>query len=157
MGFFFFSCNFCCCCCLFFLLFLCCCSCSLIYEVFLIYFCLTLLSFFLFFLCFIVFVRLFCLLYSSAGILIWSCFLVCVLVSFVFNWPALFLVLFAHQVTFLCFVFFELFWLSVCVYVCVFFCFFFFFWSDFTFTACLGFVFCVSLYFLFLCVSFNPF
>ena len=45
----------------------------------------------------------------------WSCFLVYVLVSFVFNWSTLFSVFFVCQVTSLCFVLYELFWLSVCM------------------------------------------
>ena len=103
-------------------LFCCCCS-ILVVPLFIlylfIYFYLTLLFCFFFLLpCLFV---LFCLLYSSVGTLIWPCFLLCVLVRFVFNSLISFWGSFAHQSTLLYLILLGLFWspLCVCVFVYV--------------------------------------
>ena len=59
------------------------------------------------------------LLYSTVDTLLWSCFLLCVLVGFVFNWLILFLVSFVRQVTLLNFIFFDMLWFRVCGMCCM--------------------------------------
>ena len=102
--------------------FFCCCCCSVLvvplFNIYLfIYFYLTLLFCFFFLLpCLFV---LLCLLYSLVGTLIWPCFLLCVLVRFVFNSLISFLGSFAHQSTLLYLIFLGLFWSPLCVCVCL--------------------------------------
>ena len=84
-------------------------------------------------------------------------FSICVLVSFLFNWPISFLVSLFHLVAVLYFVFFGSVLVLVCVCVCV--CSFvfvsvYFYLSPFSFTMCLGFIFS---FFVFLCICFCVF
>ena len=84
-------------------------------------------------------------------------FSICVLVSFLFNWPISFLVSLFHLVALLYFVFFGSVLVLVCVCVCV--CSFvfvsvYFYLSPFSFTMCLGFIFS---FFVFLCICFCVF
>ena len=62
---------------------------------------------------------LFSLLYSSVDTLLRSCFLLCVLVGFVFNWLVSLWVSSVRQVTPLNFVFFGVLWFRVCRMCCV--------------------------------------
>ena len=59
------------------------------------------------------------LLYSTVDTLLWSCFLLCVLVGFVFNWLILLLVSFVRQVTLLNFIFFDMLQFRVCGMCCM--------------------------------------
>ena len=91
------------------------------------------------------------LLYSSAGSLLWSCFLFHVSVSVVFHWLALFFISFVHQVT-LCTLLWTVLVLFVCVYIFLCFC---YYSTAIAFAICVGFFF-FFLVFCFLFVSFNP-
>ena len=104
---------------------------------------LTLLSYFFFFSPYLV--VLFSLLSSSVGTIFWSCFLFCVVISFVFNWLVSFLVSYARWATLLYLIYFGLFRVCVGVYsfLCVSIC------LIFAFTVRLGFIFCL-LSFLFI-------
>ena len=90
-------------------------------------------------------VVLFSLLPSSVGTIFWSCFLFCVVVSFVFNWLVSFLVSYARWATRLYLIYFGLFRVCVSIYsfLCVSIC------LIFAFTVRLGFIFCL-LSFLFI-------
>jgi len=109
-----------------------------------IYLCISILSFFSFFPFFFspYLLVLFSLLYSPVGTLLYFCFPVYALVSFVLNWCIYILVSFVHQVNLLYFIFVGLFWFCLWVYMYMsIFNYFNYYLPDFVIGNCLQFVF----------------